>query len=45
MATKADATPVFDGDSHIWEPHAIWAQYLDAEYRVPARSAFWYDTV
>ncbi len=43
MATTSNGTPVFDGDSHVWEPHAVWAQYLDAAYRVPARSAFWYE--
>ena len=35
--------PVFDVDSHVYEPSEIWKQYLDPEYRVPARSAFWHE--
>ncbi len=37
--------PVIDADSHVFEPPAIWEEYLDRPYRVPARSAFWYDEV
>jgi predicted TIM-barrel fold metal-dependent hydrolase len=33
---------VIDGDSHVFEPQAIWDQYLEPEYRLPARSAFSY---
>jgi len=33
--------PVFDGDSHVLEPAAIWDEYLEPEYRAPARSVFW----
>ena len=32
--------PIFDADSHIYEPTEIWTEFLDADYRVPARSAF-----
>ena len=32
--------PVFDADSHVYEPTEIWTEFLDADYRVPARSAF-----
>jgi predicted TIM-barrel fold metal-dependent hydrolase len=31
-----------DGDSHVFEPQAIWDRYLEPEYRLPARSAFSY---
>jgi len=24
--------PVFDGDSHVVEPSALWAKYLEPEY-------------
>jgi len=34
---------VVDVDSHVWEPAAIWEEYLDRDYRVLARSAFWHD--
>jgi uncharacterized protein len=34
---------VFDCDSHVLEPVEIWTKYLDAEYRVVARSAFWHE--
>ncbi len=33
---------VFDCDSHVLEPTAIWEKHLDPEYRVPARSSFFY---
>lgn len=33
---------VFDADSHVFEPAEIWTDYLEPEYRVPARSAFYY---
>ncbi len=39
----AHGFPVIDADSHVFEPAAIWEKYLDREYRVLARSAFWYD--
>ena len=35
--------PVVDADSHVFEPVAVWTQYLDRSYRVSARSAFWYE--
>jgi len=34
---------VFDCDSHVLEPVDIWAKYLDADYRIVARSAFWHE--
>ncbi len=34
---------VVDADSHVFEPAAIWTDYLARDYRVPARSAFWYE--
>ena len=33
MATKDFA--VFDNDSHVVEPLALWEKYLDPEYRGP----------
>jgi predicted TIM-barrel fold metal-dependent hydrolase len=33
---------VFDADSHIFEPTEIWTDYLEPEYRVAARSAFYF---
>jgi uncharacterized protein len=33
---------VVDSDSHVFEPLAIWEQYLEPNYRVAARSAFSY---
>ena len=35
---------VIDVDSHVYEPTAIWEQYLDRDYRVVARSAFWHES-
>src|SRR5262245_28580855 len=35
--------PVIDIDTHVWEPTDIWQKYLDREYRVAARSAFWHE--
>jgi len=37
------AAPVVDVDSHVYEPTDIWEQYLDRDYRVVARSAFWHE--
>lgn len=37
------AFSVIDADSHVFEPPVIWEKYLDRDYRVPARSAFWYE--
>ena len=36
--------PVVDIDSHVYEPTAIWERYLDRDYRVVARSAFWHES-
>lgn len=38
------STGVFDCDSHVFEPIEIWTKHLDPEYRVSARSAFYYET-
>src|SRR5262249_33713112 len=34
---------VLDVQSHVYEPAAVWEGFLDREYRVAARSAFWHD--
>src|SRR5437870_48526 len=34
---------VVDADSHVFEPISIWQDYLEPEYRIPARSAFYYE--
>jgi predicted TIM-barrel fold metal-dependent hydrolase len=39
MATKEFA--VFDADSHVVEPPALWDKYLDSEYRTLGRHALW----
>lgn len=41
MSQKAIA--VFDADSHILEPSVIWSDYVDREYRIIARSAFYFE--
>ena len=33
--------PVFDSDSHVVEPPAVWEQYLEPEYRTLGRHALW----
>src|SRR5207244_13435957 len=35
---------VVDVDTHIYEPTDIWEKYLERDYRVVARSAFWHET-
>src|SRR3984893_6550953 len=32
---------VFDGDSHVVEPPALWEKYLDSEYRTLGKHALW----
>jgi uncharacterized protein len=32
---------VFDGDSHVVEPPALWEKYLDPEYRTLGKHALW----
>src|SRR5579863_6043808 len=32
---------VFDSDSHVVEPPALWEKYLDPEYRTLGRHALW----
>ena len=39
MATKDFA--VFDSDSHVVEPPALWEKYLDPEYRTLGKQALW----
>jgi hypothetical protein len=39
MAIKDFA--VFDGDSHVVEPPALWETYLEPEYRTLGRHALW----
>ena len=34
---------IVDVQSHVYEPSAVWDRFLDQEYRVSARSAFWHD--
>src|SRR5439155_880192 len=34
---------VVDVDSHVYEPTEIWEKYLERDYRVVARSAFWHE--
>lgn len=34
---------IVDCDSHVWEPTEVWTKYLDQEYRVIARTAFWHE--
>src|SRR5215472_7543400 len=34
--------PILDADSHVFEPAEIWTEYLEPEYRVAARSAFYF---
>ncbi len=43
MPQKRKAFPIVDIDSHVLEPAAIWTDYVEPEYRVPVRSAFWYE--
>jgi predicted TIM-barrel fold metal-dependent hydrolase len=38
---NANGFAVFDADSHVLEPRAIWDTYLDPDYHIPARSALW----
>jgi uncharacterized protein len=33
---------VFDADSHVFEPAEIWTEHLEPEYRVAARTAFYF---
>jgi uncharacterized protein len=45
---RATAAPrnghlVVDVDTHVYEPTVIWEKYLDKNYRVVARSAFWHE--
>src|SRR5262245_50547551 len=43
MSEKTKSFEIIDVDSRVLEPAAIWTEYLAPEYRVPARSAFWYE--
>jgi uncharacterized protein len=42
-APKPRRPDVVDVDSHVYEPTVIWQKYLDRDYRVVARSAFWHE--
>lgn len=33
--------PVFDSDSHVVEPRALWEKYLDPEFRTLGKHALW----
>jgi predicted TIM-barrel fold metal-dependent hydrolase len=37
----AKTFPVFDSDSHVVEPHEVWTQYLEPEYRTLGKHALW----
>jgi predicted TIM-barrel fold metal-dependent hydrolase len=37
---KAKPCRVIDADGHVYEPAAVWEEYLAPEYRVAARTAF-----
>ena len=34
---------VVDVDTHVYEPTDIWEKYLQRDYSVVARSAFWHE--
>ncbi len=37
----ARSVTIFDADSHVVEPRAVWEKYLDPEYRIPGKLALW----
>jgi hypothetical protein len=39
--TAAKNFRVFDSDSHVVEPPALWEKYLDPEYRTLGKHALW----
>ena len=39
--TVSPGFAVFDADTHVVEPRAIWEKYLDPEYRTLGRFALW----
>ena len=39
--TTAKDFAVFDSDSHVVEPPALWGKYLDPEYRTLGKHALW----
>ena len=39
--TVSPGFAVFDADTHVVEPRAIWEKYLDLEYRTLGRFALW----
>ena len=41
LTTNSKSFCVFDSDSHVVEPHAIWDTYLDPEYRTLGKFALW----
>jgi uncharacterized protein len=42
VETLTRSISVVDIDSHVYEPEAIWEQYVVPGYRAVARSAFWH---
>jgi predicted TIM-barrel fold metal-dependent hydrolase len=39
--TASRSFAVFDADSHVVEPRALWEKYVEPEYRIPAKLALW----
>ena len=39
--TTRKSFAVFDGDSHVVEPRAVWEEYLDPEFRRLGKTALW----
>ena len=39
--TPHKAFAVFDGDTHVVEPPAVWEAYLAPEFRTPGKTALW----
>jgi predicted TIM-barrel fold metal-dependent hydrolase len=34
---------IIDTDTHVLEPTSVWDEYLESEYKVLARTAFWHE--
>ncbi len=39
----SNGTHIIDVDTHVLEPATVWSRYLEPDYRIPARSAFWHE--
>ena len=39
--TRHKAFAVFDGDTHVVEPPAVWEEYLAPEFRTLGKTALW----